>query len=442
MTAAPVDPDVAALVLDLQELAPLKPLLHHTPLVEMELAEAAAGEAEAIAEGLEATPVPFEVFPVLANELAARPSHVLAPVGIGPGCPAGTRRANPNELLRTAARTGALKAVAELLDKGVRPDKLSPTSGYNALHYAACFGHSSVCLALVKRGKACVESVTSGAEGKTALLLAASNGHAECVFTLVRQCGANVEARDRCFGWVPLIWSAVGGHARTSGSLLRCGAFKEAKAETKFDPVRRGMTALEAAEAMMEKGDMKSHEETVKLLRGWEVVLAAEGLLALERQDEADSLRGMEQEEAASWAVETRLRAIAAVKAKGEAELNDQKLAEEKIERAHNRDLRRLTEERAGVEELLEEAKEAEDWDRLEELDDELKAIPTTVEGYRERIVRRKEEAAAAAAEAEEGERWGMLDEDEREDNAQYEDEEEEGVEGGKEEGGEQEGRV
>jgi hypothetical protein len=57
------------------------------------------------------------------------------------------------------------------------------------------------------------------------------------------------------------------------------------------------MTALQVAEASNVNG---SHNETVNLLRGWDLVVAAEGALALERQDEADACLKMEAEEALS----------------------------------------------------------------------------------------------------------------------------------------------
>lgn len=209
----------AELVKELSLLAPPRPRLHFTALVEEELAEAAAGEADAIADGLEAMPAPIEVFPVLAQELAARPTHVLAPVGLGLGMPAGTKRANPNELLRTASRNGALAAVTALLSKGAKSDRPSPVSGYTALHWACEGGHTAVAQALVKRGKADLEATTKGSGGKTPLVLAAGSGHAECVWTLAKDMGANIEARDRAFGWGKFVTKFEGWGVRNHSTI-------------------------------------------------------------------------------------------------------------------------------------------------------------------------------------------------------------------------------
>lgn len=81
---------------------------------------------------------------------------------------------------------------------------------------AALNGHLEATRSLIQAG-ASVNLADKG--GYTAMMLAASNNHAEIVILLLTQ-GANVNQVENTRGWTALIWAAKQGHLKTVRILL------------------------------------------------------------------------------------------------------------------------------------------------------------------------------------------------------------------------------
>jgi len=254
-----------------------------------------------------------------------------------------------------------------------------------------------MCGLLVKCGCK-VDSFTMG--GDTALLLATRNGHFECVEMLAKY-GANVNTKDRSRGWCALIWCAFNGHVETLEILLRAGANREMKAETKFGEVRRGMKALLVAEVV-------GNSQVADFLRTWDDVVAKEGALALELQNESDERNEMFEADEESYAVEMAIKAAEEEAERIRIEEEKQRLRELEEQRLYEIDLLLLEEERSEMQTRILEAKEAEDWDLFELLEEQFEMLPSTVEEYRERIAlkliaeQQREASECALMEAEE----------------------------------------
>lgn len=97
--------------------------------------------------------------------------------------------------------------------------------GYNALMMAALNGHAEAVQTLVKLGVG--HTAKPGDGGASALMLAAYNGHTELVATLAGLGGDLQAAYGK--GFTPLIWAASRGHAGTVTELVRLGAAVEAE---------------------------------------------------------------------------------------------------------------------------------------------------------------------------------------------------------------------
>ncbi|KAI7872163.1 ankyrin repeat-containing domain protein [Spinellus fusiger] len=94
------------------------------------------------------------------------------------------------------------------------------SSKTRALHYAAYYGHTETCLALIECG-ATIEAVETKTKS-TPLIFAAQRGHVECVRLLLQR-GANIEARDK-FSRNPLHLAVKSGHYEVVYHLLEQGA--------------------------------------------------------------------------------------------------------------------------------------------------------------------------------------------------------------------------
>jgi hypothetical protein len=122
----------------------------------------------------------------------------------------GTPPWNP---LRLAAFLGDWGTTAVLLAKGAPVDEPDPL-GRTALMYAASQGHADVVRQLLEAG---ARHEARDPDGNTALLLAANNGHAEAARLLVAA-GADRAARNRA-GETPSRLAQVNGHASVAAVL-------------------------------------------------------------------------------------------------------------------------------------------------------------------------------------------------------------------------------
>ncbi|KAA0176128.1 hypothetical protein FNF27_02517 [Cafeteria roenbergensis] len=120
--------------------------------------------------------------------------------------------ADSPRLVREAAERGDAAALQVQLAAGAAAD-VADKSGYTPLIVAAWGGHTAVNGAEVE---------AKGADGSTALLEAASNGHADVANVLLGS-GASLAARDSN-GNTALSLAAYGGHTSTVNLLLDHGA--------------------------------------------------------------------------------------------------------------------------------------------------------------------------------------------------------------------------
>lgn len=121
--------------------------------------------------------------------------------------------------LSLAAARGSVEVVRALLDRGL-DENHKDDLGWTPLHAAACEGHRAVCGALTEQGSV-LRVAEMDNEGRTALILAAQEGHVAAVRLLLDR---------RC----PIDHRAYDGHSALSAALL------EEQAEAAELLMRRG----------------------------------------------------------------------------------------------------------------------------------------------------------------------------------------------------------
>lgn len=143
-----------------------------------------------------------------------------------------------------AVESGQVKAVAELLDRGVDVNTTAK-SGHSLLMIASRMGHRDVVALLLAR-KANVRQ--RSAQGDTALLMASLLGDVEVIKLLL---GGGADPNQP--GWAPLHYAAFEGKAAAVQFLLEKGADKDAVAPNGYTALmlaaRNGKT--EAAKALL-----------------------------------------------------------------------------------------------------------------------------------------------------------------------------------------------
>ena len=124
-------------------------------------------------------------------------------------------------LLMHAASTGDVARARFLLERGAAAS-VSDARGASALGLACTGGHLECVLHLVELGGAAV-SAASPLDGTTALMLACQNGHAETVRDLVEHGGAAVNAAQTDDGMTALMLASLNRHLETSRFLVERG---------------------------------------------------------------------------------------------------------------------------------------------------------------------------------------------------------------------------
>jgi uncharacterized protein len=155
-----------------------------------------------------------------------------------------------------AARRGDLAAVEALLESNPKALGRGNAEGMTALLWAAVQGHAPVVELLLARG---ADAAVRSSRGSTALMLAAEQGHLEVARLLVSRAGADERGealryavgagRTELTVWLldeagaaleyggtdgktPLTWATLAGHAALAEELLRRGADVEARSST------------------------------------------------------------------------------------------------------------------------------------------------------------------------------------------------------------------
>jgi ankyrin repeat protein len=127
----------------------------------------------------------------------------------------------------SAAQAGNIQVIASLLDEGLNVN--APISqGKAALHFASATGQVAVVEFLIRKG-ANVDLAATNASGVTPLILAAINGHADVVKTLLKS-KANPE-KGTAEGATPLIFASMKGYVPVIEALLEVGANANAKTQ-------------------------------------------------------------------------------------------------------------------------------------------------------------------------------------------------------------------
>ena len=93
----------------------------------------------------------------------------------------------------TAASRGDFRLVQRLLAEGANASAVN-SSGWTPLMYASHYGHFGVVRVLLEAG--CLVDQREWQDQRTALMLAASNGHTKCLDLLVNTGGADIMAAD------------------------------------------------------------------------------------------------------------------------------------------------------------------------------------------------------------------------------------------------------
>ncbi len=126
--------------------------------------------------------------------------------------------------LRGLAHDGNLEGVAAAVASGLAAGA-ADREGRTALMLAAFNGHSDSVSFLLDKG---AEIDHADSIGRTALLYAASGPFPETVKLLIAR-GADVKTRDKQEGWTALMFASGEGHAETVKILLEAGADKMLK---------------------------------------------------------------------------------------------------------------------------------------------------------------------------------------------------------------------
>ncbi|XP_077435531.1 uncharacterized protein ankrd50l [Vanacampus margaritifer] len=122
--------------------------------------------------------------------------------------------------LSLAAARGTTEVVRALLDRGL-DENHKDDLGWTPLHSAACEGHRAVCAALTERGST-VRVGEMDVEGRTALILAAQEGHLGATRLLLdRRSPIDHRAYD---GHSALSGALLEGHSEVAELLMRRGA--------------------------------------------------------------------------------------------------------------------------------------------------------------------------------------------------------------------------
>ncbi|KAI4872225.1 hypothetical protein NFI96_012399 [Prochilodus magdalenae] len=119
-----------------------------------------------------------------------------------------------------AAAKGSVEVVQALLDRGL-DENHKDDLGWTPLHAAACEGHKSVCAVLTKQGSMARVNELD-VEGRTALILAAQEGHCSTVRLLLDR-KSSIDHRGYN-GHSALSAGALQGHTEVVELLLRRGA--------------------------------------------------------------------------------------------------------------------------------------------------------------------------------------------------------------------------
>jgi len=140
---------------------------------------------------------------------------------------------------------GDAGAIQQFLARGIDANVMD-VNGNTALIIAARENQNAILLALYRSG---AKLNTRNQFGESALMLAALNGHAQIVNTLL-DLGADIGANHQ--GWTPMMYAAFSGHNEIVEKLLRAGSIVNAATSN-------GTTSLMLAS----KG---GHVEVVKVL--------------------------------------------------------------------------------------------------------------------------------------------------------------------------------
>uniref|UniRef100_A0A7S2D5D4 Ankyrin repeat domain-containing protein n=1 Tax=Florenciella parvula TaxID=236787 RepID=A0A7S2D5D4_9STRA len=138
-------------------------------------------------------------------------------------------RATTSDIYEAAAKSDVV--FKGLIDAGANLETADNKYGLTALMVAASYGHADAMSRLIEAG-ANLEAADNK-HGMTALIFAAVQGHTHAVKRLIKA-GANLEAADKG-GETALLHAAFTGHTDVMNRLIMAGAKREA-AENLDDP--------------------------------------------------------------------------------------------------------------------------------------------------------------------------------------------------------------